>query len=804
DANTAQGSRLVIDDGTHLDPGVIASRLQPGDLLFFNGDHPQGPHHIGHTGIYLGSGTFAHVTTAGVTISTLAAHLSTPEGTLQAAARVCPDVVSSAAGGASATTGTIGFGTLTPATITLSTDGSPAADQVAATLKQSLASLGITVDQKGVSTSPHLRLSLGTGIDRAGIYYGAPDPVSGAVNPSIASRELRAADQLWRAYQTLLPSTQPQQRGPELILARDPPRAAVATTATGAGTPASASTSTTPGSILPGSALPVGASTSTGSPTTSATTSYPPGIHLDLVAPGSDGITFLSSSNARGTLDEQVASTLALAIYTFLRTDDPRISFKSSSTGSSLGIFDLTAPYDRHDSEETLRKFEKDLESKGFSRYINEQAAAQGIDAALIKAIIKRENDGLDANSGRNPGDPPVSPHDASMGYGLMQIIAPNAYPGLSGAEGACCIGTCGITPDTITDPEKNICCGTCKLKALAERYDNNLELIFVGYNAGPGVADLMKPSINNVQSVAAFNQLLHDSLVHFGIYRSNPDRKVFITSGYVLHGLQYYQFFGGETGGFVDDTMTLAQLRDAPILSSEHVTLLAQQSPDIGRDVSSAAGIAADTYRSLLACLRDGSGQTGDDDATTCVSRLTSPGTTARIDDTSDERILYTHLESITPSGRTLAYTVAVRDIIPPPATRWQSISASGGTLSFMWQENFASDTDQYEIACGGSVLHDTDNTERGWSSPYTAISCNGPLIGGKEYEFSIRARDQPKAINPSNPTQRADNAGTWSAYRVTIPYCCYSPPSTFSPELLTWRNHCEPGESSVGLSNC
>ena len=48
------------------------AKLQPGDVIFFGGNGPRSnPAEVGHTGIYIGNGWFAHSSSAGVTLQPL-------------------------------------------------------------------------------------------------------------------------------------------------------------------------------------------------------------------------------------------------------------------------------------------------------------------------------------------------------------------------------------------------------------------------------------------------------------------------------------------------------------------------------------------------------------------------------------------------------------------------------------------------------------------------------------------------------------------------------------------------------------
>ncbi len=139
----------------------------------------------------------------------------------------------------------------------------------------------------------------------------------------------------------------------------------------------------------------------------------------------------------------------------------------------------------------------KDLPLKGIdkSQYdalINQHAKANGLDPALVKAVMLAE-------SNSNPAA--ISPKGAQ---GLMQIMPDTAQI---------------VDLRNPFDPDENIRAGARYLKLLHELFKGDLELVLAAYNAGPSKViqyNMTVPPIDETRSYVKRVKLHYDRLKNF------------------------------------------------------------------------------------------------------------------------------------------------------------------------------------------------------------------------------------------------------------------------------------------------
>ena len=164
---------------------------------------------------------------------------------------------------------------------------------------------------------------------------------------------------------------------------------------------------------------------------------------------------------------------------------------------------------------------EDELPSSKYQAIIEDQAYRQGIDPALVTAMIRAE-------SSFNPLA--LSPKGAQ---GLMQLMPETAMQ----------VGV--INP---FDAKENIRGGTLYLRYLLERFQNQLPLALAAYNAGPstvskyGAIPPFPETQNYVQRVMGFFKSYSQPKPRYGVIYQGIDRDG--TTFYTNQPEQYPQFF--------------------------------------------------------------------------------------------------------------------------------------------------------------------------------------------------------------------------------------------------------------------
>jgi soluble lytic murein transglycosylase len=116
-----------------------------------------------------------------------------------------------------------------------------------------------------------------------------------------------------------------------------------------------------------------------------------------------------------------------------------------------------------------------------YSGYINQYSNKFGIDAQLVKSVIKKESN-INPEAASNKG-----------AIGLMQIMPKTAH------EIAVQLNVSDYSLEKLKDPQVNIMFGTYYLRKLLDYYNNNLILALAAYNAGIGNVDMWRKEIPNL-----------------------------------------------------------------------------------------------------------------------------------------------------------------------------------------------------------------------------------------------------------------------------------------------------------------
>jgi soluble lytic murein transglycosylase len=126
------------------------------------------------------------------------------------------------------------------------------------------------------------------------------------------------------------------------------------------------------------------------------------------------------------------------------------------------------------------------LDKKYCDEYINEYSNKFGVDAMLVRSVIKKESN-LNPEAVSNKG-----------AVGLMQIMPKTAR------EIAAQLNISDYSSDKLKDPKINIMFGAYYLRNLLDYYNNNLILTLAAYNAGIGNVDIWRREIPDLAINAA------------------------------------------------------------------------------------------------------------------------------------------------------------------------------------------------------------------------------------------------------------------------------------------------------------
>jgi soluble lytic murein transglycosylase-like protein len=125
---------------------------------------------------------------------------------------------------------------------------------------------------------------------------------------------------------------------------------------------------------------------------------------------------------------------------------------------------------------------------------VNDNAQAQSVDPALVKAIIANES-GFNANATSKVG-----------AQGLMQLM-----PGTAA----------GLGVSDAYDPEQNVAGGTKYIKQLLDHFGGDVKLAVAAYNAGPGAVE----KYGGVPPYAETQNYVQNVLSSYSKYRSGASQ---------------------------------------------------------------------------------------------------------------------------------------------------------------------------------------------------------------------------------------------------------------------------------------
>lgn len=290
-----------------------------------------------------------------------------------------------------------------------------------------------------------------------------------------------------------------------------------------------------------------------------------------------------------------------------------------------------------------VNSMEKLFAEKGYDKFIKESSEKWGVEAALIKAIITQESRG-DKHAVSSTG-----------AQGLMQLM-PETAAELGVADAF--------------DEQQNIDGGTRYIKQQIDTF-SRLDYAIAAYNTGP-------ENVRKYDGVPPFAE----------------------TQNYVVKVLRYYLEYGGK--GSFSSTM-----RDTGGDFKYTVSSAIRTGLNIDFSVFEKANeLAQKRKQQIIDCLKIGSGAAGDEDVSKCASAASS-GDLKISGEARDKEFLLIFQKAITfhpkfieKRNQRIKFGYLIKDDIPPPKTKIVKV-VSSGSLSPVWEENFASDVEKLELHC-------------------------------------------------------------------------------------------------------